>query len=66
MSHAADLRHAEFKAGLVAAKIVADQFATPVLQEVANMLAGAANRAPACRELRLGTVGRFFSRHNSY
>ena len=42
MSHAADLRHAEFKAGLVAAKIVADQFATPALQEVASMHIGAA------------------------
>ncbi|MNV40855.1 hypothetical protein D3C71_1324740 [compost metagenome] len=42
MSHAADLGHAEFKAGLVAAKIIADQLALPVLQEVAGVFSGAA------------------------
>ncbi|MNG08672.1 hypothetical protein D3C84_920470 [compost metagenome] len=42
MGHAPNLGHAEFKAGLVAAKIVADQLAPPVLQEVASMLTGAA------------------------
>ncbi|MNC06802.1 hypothetical protein D3C75_543250 [compost metagenome] len=42
MGHAADLGHAEFEAGLVTAKIVADQLTSPVLQEVASMLTGAA------------------------
>lgn len=42
MGHAADLGHAEFETGLVATKIITDQFALSVLQEVARMLAGAA------------------------
>src|SRR3546814_2266692 len=42
MGHAADLSHAEFEAGLVTAKVVADQLAFPALQEVASMLTGAA------------------------
>ena len=42
MGHAADLGHAKFEAGLVTTKIIADQFALPVLQEVASMLTGAA------------------------
>ena len=40
MGHASDLGHAECEAGLVAAKIVTDQLALPVLQEVASMLTG--------------------------
>src|SRR3546814_18409058 len=42
MGHAADLSHAEFEAGLVTAKVVADQLTFPALQEVASMLTGAA------------------------
>lgn len=38
MSHADDLGHAELKAGLVAARIVADQLAPPALREVASLL----------------------------
>ncbi|MNL28703.1 hypothetical protein D3C87_1503590 [compost metagenome] len=42
MGHAADFSYAEFETGLVAAKIIADQLAFPVLQEVARMFAGTA------------------------
>lgn len=42
MSHAADFGHAEFETRLVTAKIVADQFAFPVAQEVTSMLTCAA------------------------
>jgi len=35
MGDAADLGHAEFETGFVTTKIMADQFAPPVLQEVA-------------------------------
>ena len=37
-----DLGHAEFKTGLIAAKIVADQLAFPAFQEVAGVFSGAA------------------------
>ncbi|MNN26007.1 hypothetical protein D3C81_1395010 [compost metagenome] len=42
VGHAGDLCYTECEAGLVAAKIIADQLALPVLQEVARMLAGTA------------------------
>ena len=42
MGHAADLGDTEFKAGFIAAKIIADQLALPVLQEVAGVFSGAA------------------------
>lgn len=41
--HAADFSHAEFEAGLVAAEIIADQLALPVLQEITRMFAGPAH-----------------------
>jgi len=40
MGHAADLGDTEFKAGLVATKIIADQFALPILQKVAGVFSG--------------------------
>ncbi|MNP23840.1 hypothetical protein D3C76_1165650 [compost metagenome] len=42
MSHATDLDHTEFEAGLVTTKIITHQLAFPVLEEVACMLPGAA------------------------
>lgn len=42
MGHAANLGGAQFKASLVAAKIITDQLAFPALQEVACILSGAA------------------------
>lgn len=42
MGRAANLGDAEFKAGLVAAKIITDQLAFPALLEVACILSGAA------------------------
>ena len=38
MRHAADFGHAEFEAGLVTPKIIADQIAPTVLQKVASMI----------------------------
>jgi hypothetical protein len=37
MSHASNLGHAEFEAGFVTAKIIADQLTLPVIQEVASV-----------------------------
>ena len=42
MGHAADLRDAQFKACLVASKVVADQLAVPVAKEVSGMFASTA------------------------
>ncbi|MNF92606.1 hypothetical protein D3C84_752540 [compost metagenome] len=42
MGHAADLDHTEFEARLITTKIITNQLAPPVLQEVASMLTGAA------------------------
>lgn len=65
MGHAADLGHAEFKAGLLAAKIIADPLAPPALQEVARMPTGAAvaevvNHRREVRELAGGVGPRCF------
>ncbi|MNC63830.1 hypothetical protein D3C75_1139830 [compost metagenome] len=42
MGHAADLRNAQFKACLVAGKVIADQLAVPTAQEGSGMFASAA------------------------
>ena len=39
--HSADLGHVEFEAGLVTAKIIADQLVLPALQEVVSVFSGA-------------------------
>lgn len=41
MGHAADLRNAQFKACLVACKVIADQLAVPTTQEGSDMFASA-------------------------
>ena len=42
MGHAADLGDTEFKSGLVATKIIADQLALPILQKVEGVFSGSA------------------------